>query len=200
MAPEDRRQAIVGALIPLLVERGGDVTTKEVARAAGIAEGTIFRVFPDKRSLFLAAAEEAMNPAGGEQAFDQALAGATDLRDGIVLVTNRVLDRMRLTMSVMMAVRPQLIAAFHEEKEAGRKPQIGPPAFVLKAQEDLHVRLTRLFEPYADRLAVDPATAAIALRSLIFGAHRPELGMAPSLTTDQIADLVLGGVLARKDL
>ena len=62
------------ALIPLLVERGGDVTTKEVARAAGIAEGTIFRVFPDKRSLLLAAAEEAMNPAGGEEAFDEALA------------------------------------------------------------------------------------------------------------------------------
>ena len=71
---------------------------------------------------------------------------------------------------------------------------------MLKAQEDLHVRLTRLFEPYADRLAVDPATAAIALRSLIFGAHRPELGMTPSLTPDQIADLLLGGVLARKDV
>jgi hypothetical protein len=92
------------------------------------------------------------------------------------------------------------MAAFHEEHQAGRKPQIGPPAFVLKAQEDLHVRLTRLFEPYADRLAVDPATAAIALRSLIFGAHRPELGMTPSLTPDQIADLLLGGVLSRKDI
>ena len=166
----------------------------------GIAEGTIFRVFPDKRSLFLAAAEEAMNPAGGEQAFDEALAGVTDLRDGIVLVTNRVLDRMRLTMSVMMAVRPQLIAAFHEEKEAGRKPQIGPAGLRPQGAGGPPRRLTRLFEPYADRLAVDPATAAIALRSLIFGAHRPELGMAPSLTTDQIADLVLGGVLARKDL
>ena len=64
MAPEDRRQAIVEVLIPLLVERGSDVTTKEVAQAADIAEGTIFRVFPDKRSLFLAAAEEAINPAG----------------------------------------------------------------------------------------------------------------------------------------
>ena len=161
MAPDDRRQAIVGALIPLLVERGGDVTTKEVARAAGIAEGTIFRVFPDKRSLLLAAAEEAMNPAGGEQAFDEALAGVTDLREGVVVVTNRVLDRMRLTMSVMMAVRPQLIAAFHEEKEAGAQAaRSAHRPFVLKAQEDLHGRLTRLFEPYADRLAVDPATAA----------------------------------------
>lgn len=199
MAPEDRRQAIVEVLIPLLVERGSVVTTKEVAQAAGIAEGTIFRVFPDKRSLFLAAAEEAMNPAGGEEAFDAALVGVTDLREGVLIVTRRVLDRMQLTMSVMMAVRPQLIAAFHEEKTgAGHKPQMGPPPFMLKAQNELHRRLTRLFEPHADLLAVDPATAAIALRSLIFGAHRPELGMTPSLSPDQIADLLLGGVLARK--
>jgi AcrR family transcriptional regulator len=199
MAAEDRRQAILAALIPLLVERGSEVTTKEIARAAGIAEGTIFGVFADKRSLFLAAAEEAMNPAGGQQAFDAALAGVTDLREGVIVVTARVLERMRLTMSVMMAVRPQLIAAFQEEKAAGRKPEIGPPAFVLKAQDDLHARLTRLFEPHAAHLRVDPDTAAVALRSLIFGAHRPELGMSPALTADQIADLLLGGVLARKD-
>jgi AcrR family transcriptional regulator len=199
MAAEDRRQAILAVLIPLLVDRGGEVTTKEIAQAAGIAEGTIFGVFADKRSLFLAAAEEAMNPAGGEQAFDAALAGVTDLREGVRVVTERVLERMRLTMSVMMAVRPQLIAAFHEEKAAGRKPQMGPPAFVLKAQNDLHARLTRLFEPHAADLRVDPGTAAVALRSLIFGAHRPELGMSPALTADQIADVLLGGVLSRKE-
>jgi AcrR family transcriptional regulator len=198
MAPGDRRQAILEAVIPLLVERGSEVTTKEIARAAGIAEGTIFGVFADKRSLFLAAAEEAMNPADGEQAFDAALAGVPDLREGVIVVTGRVLERMRLTMSVMMAVRPQLIAAFHEEKAAGRKPELGPPAFVLQAQNDLHVRLTRLFEPHTAQLCVDPGTAAVALRSLIFGAHRPELGMSPALTAEQIADLLLGGVLARK--
>ena len=69
---------------------------------------------------------------------------------------------------------------------------------MLKAQDDLLRRLTGLFEPHRDELAVDPDVAAIALRSLIFGASRPELGMAPVLTPDQIADLLLDGVRRRE--
>lgn len=195
MPPDDRRKAIVTALVPLLVERGGEVTTREIAQAAGIAEGTIFRVFPDKKSLLMAAAEEAINPSGGQELFDNAMAGATDLRGQIVLAAQRVLDRMLLTMSVMVAVRPHLIQAFHEDEHS--KKHMGPPAFVLKAQEDLHHRLTGLFEPHRDELAVEPEVAATALRSLIFGASRPELGMKAVLTADQIADIVLGGVLRR---
>jgi AcrR family transcriptional regulator len=195
MSPDDRRKAIVTALVPLLVERGGEVTTREIAQAAGIAEGTIFRVFPDKKSLLMAAAEEAINPSGGQELFDKAMADVTDLREQIVLAAQRVLDRMLLTMSVMVAVRPHLIQAFHEDPDS--KKHMGPPAFVLKAQEDLHRRLTGLFEPHRDELSVEPEVAATALRSLIFGASRPELGMKAVLTADQIADIVLGGVLRR---
>src|SRR6476659_10123059 len=72
MTAEDRRKAIIEVLIPLLVEKGSEVSTREIAEAAGIAEGTIFRVFPDKRSLMLAAAEEVINPAGGQADFDRA--------------------------------------------------------------------------------------------------------------------------------
>ena len=196
MTPDDRRQAIVEAVIPLLVAKGGEVTTREVAREAGIAEGTIFRVFPDKRSLLMAAAQEAINPAHGQEEFDAAMAEVTGgLRDRVIAATERVLDRMRLTMSVMIAIRPQLMAEFHE-KEHQHQPR--PPEFVTQAQEALHRRLTGLFTPYADELAVDPGTAAVALRSLIFGASRPELGMAPALTPDQIADLVLDGVRSKE--
>ena len=203
MAPDDRRKAILDVLVPLIVEKGGDVSTREIARAAGIAEGTIFRVFPDKKSLMLAAAEEAINPADGQAAFEEAMAGAEGLRAKIVVAAERVLDRMRLTMAVMMAVRQHLMAA-HEHHDhhahshdSDGKPAFGPPPFVMKAQEDLHRRLTGLFEPHRDELAVEPEVAAVALRSLIFGASRPELGMAAALTPDQIADLLLDGVRRR---
>src|ERR1700710_1603529 len=100
MSPDDRRKAIVTALVPLIVERGGEVSTREIAQAAGIAEGTIFRVFPDKRSLLLAAAEEAINPAHGQEQFHEALAGVLDLREKVVIAAGRVLERMQLTMAV----------------------------------------------------------------------------------------------------
>jgi AcrR family transcriptional regulator len=197
MSPDDRRKAIVRALVPLLVERGGEVSTREIAQAAGIAEGTIFRVFPDKRSLMLAAAEEAINPADGRVAFDEAMAGQPELRGKIVVATQRVLDRQRMTMSVMMAVRGHLMWDEDSRKADPVKKHFGPPQFVLDAQAELHRRLTGIFEAHRDELAVEPEVAALALRSLIFGASRPELGMAPALSAEQIADLLLSGVATR---
>ncbi|MGN6250491.1 MAG: TetR/AcrR family transcriptional regulator [Marmoricola sp.] len=198
LSRDERRSAILGALVPLLVERGGEVSTREVAEAAGVAEGTIFRVFADKRELMLAAAEEAINPAHGQEELEVALAGLTDLRAKVLVAVEGVLARMRLTMSVMFAIRQHLMAA-HAEQHQEHQHKPGPPAFVLAAQEDLHRRLTTLFMPHRDELAVEPAVAAAALRSLILGSSRPELGMAPVLTPDQIADLLLGGVLRKGD-
>ena len=51
MSTEDRRAEIVRATLPLLAEHGINVTTAQIAQAAGIAEGTVFRVFKDKQEL-----------------------------------------------------------------------------------------------------------------------------------------------------
>jgi AcrR family transcriptional regulator len=198
LAPDDRRRAIVAALVPLIAERGGEVSTREIAQAAGIAEGTIFRAFTDKRELMLAVAQEAMNPADGERTFREAIEGLDDLRAKVVVVAQRIQARMHLTMSVMIATRRYLMP----DEEASAPPadaKPGPPAFVVTAQSELHARLKGMFEAHRAELSVTPDVAATALRSLVFGSGRFELGVGAVLTPTDIADLLLDGLLRRND-
>ncbi|RMI46076.1 TetR/AcrR family transcriptional regulator [Streptomyces triticirhizae] len=53
---------IVAAAVPLLVEHGAAVTTSRIARAAGIGEATVFRVFRDKDEVLAACVNEVVNP------------------------------------------------------------------------------------------------------------------------------------------
>src|SRR4051794_1440094 len=62
LAPAARRAAIIEATLPLLRAHGLSITTRQIATAAGVAEGTIFGVFPDKDTLLREAVEAAFDP------------------------------------------------------------------------------------------------------------------------------------------
>ncbi len=63
LPPDERRSMIVAATLPLLLEHGDRVTSRQIAEAAGIAEGTIFRAFADKDEIIAAVVEAALDPA-----------------------------------------------------------------------------------------------------------------------------------------
>src|SRR5438477_2051959 len=62
LPPGERRAAIVAATLPLLLERGANVSTRQIAEAAHVAEGTIFAVFPDKDAVLQAVVQAALDP------------------------------------------------------------------------------------------------------------------------------------------
>src|SRR5579872_306697 len=77
MAPPLRRSMIVHAALPLLLAHGEMVTTRQIADAAGIAEGTIFRVFADKDELIEAVVDAALDFEPLERALEAIPPGAS---------------------------------------------------------------------------------------------------------------------------
>lgn len=191
MAPDERRRAIVEAVIPLLVDHGAAVTTRQIAEAAGVAEGTIYRVFPDKCALLHAAARATMDPSSGRRALAE-IDPSLDLRDTVRAVAEHLLERMEKVLAVMTAVRGALVAP--EGGGGGRPPLVGPPAFIVEANEALLESLTEVFERHRDELALAPERAALMLRSLVFGSRHPGMGHARTLTAEEIATVLVSGV------
>lgn len=196
MAPDDRRRAIIGAVLPLLRRHGPGLTTKQVAEAAGIAEGTIFRVFPDKRALLMAVAEDTVNPGHGREEMAAGLDGLPDLRSKVVATVTMLVVRMERSMLVMMALHSVLTAEGSQEPHERRA---GPPAFVVEANQRLLENLRDLlFAPHTDELRVTPEHAAVVLRSLVFGMWHPGMPRSDSsLSPDEVAGVLLDGLLGK---
>ncbi len=189
MSADERRKAIVGVVVPLLLEHGSDVSTRQIAEAAGIAEGTIFRVFPDKAALWTAAAEQTLDPEVELAELHAALEGAPDLRSKIVRTADHLLERSQRVMAVMMAMRGVWV---HDKTHSPGRP----PQFMIDANRALMSGLVELFEPHRGELSVEPEIAAAVLRSLVLGQRHPGAHADYLLTPDEVADVMLDGVRA----
>lgn len=64
LPPEARRRTLIEATQPLLATFGAQVSTRQIAEAAGVAEGTIFRVFDSKEALIRACLTDALTHEG----------------------------------------------------------------------------------------------------------------------------------------
>ncbi len=186
LAPDERRKAILEAVIPLVIERGPNVTTAEMARAAGIAEGTIFRVFPDKPTLLHEALKSSFDPAPTLERLadiERALPLEIQLRKAAAIILDRA-ERVHALAAVLRSM-----------PHGGHADHTGTHKAAIEASSMIFWGLTRLFRDEADRLAVEPARAAAAFRGLLYALTTPLCDPKELMTTDEAIDILLNGVL-----
>jgi AcrR family transcriptional regulator len=184
---EARRRAIVEAVIPLLVERGHSVTTRQMADAAGIAEGTIFRVFPDKCALIHEAVRVSIDPEPIQRQLAEIYEDAT-LEVQLDEAARILLERYEVVIALVSVMRTL--------PESGKSSHIaGPPAFIAEANTAINEALTEIFERHRDRLRITPSRAAAAFRGLIVASGHPAMGLADRLTINEAVSVLLSGVV-----
>lgn len=183
LTADARRAAILEAVVPLVLTKGPRVTTRELAEAAGVAEGTLFRVFDSKDGLVFAAARSVFSRA------DHLIElGGIDpnlpLRDRLVAVAR-----------VWQRVVGRMLGVFVAFNGVADRERLGDPRSL--ADHSVVARAERIVEdllaPDADRLRVPVAEVIRMLGGLaMMSVHPADVGYP--MSAEEVVDLLLYGV------
>jgi len=114
MTAEDRRADVLRVAVHEFAKRGYQGTsTEDVARAAGISQPYLFKMFPTKKALFLALIEHGFGRV--REAFVEAVGNATG---------DEALERMSACYSELMRDRDELLLQM-QAYAAANDPEIG---------------------------------------------------------------------------
>lgn len=186
LPPDQRREALIAATLPLVLRHGPGVTTRQIAEAADVAEGTIFRVFPDKDALMRAVSERAFDP--GQALAELAdIDGRLELRVRLVAVVEIVQRRLESIFGLIGAL------GLHGPPPAGHRPGYGGTSM----NDAFHSAIVAVVGADAVRLRVPAADLAVALRLLVFSATHPRISEGRPLAATAIVGLLLDGLLDR---
>ncbi|MET8571664.1 TetR/AcrR family transcriptional regulator [Streptomyces sp. NPDC004783] len=183
MSPEQRRAMIIQTAIPLIAEYGAAVTTAKIARAAGIGEGTIFRVFADKDELLQACVAEALSPEHAVRELD-----AIDVSQPLPTRLAEAAEALQAHMSRMGAIIGSL------GHRGGKHPGTVRGAGRDESTARIRAALVELLEPDRAALRLPPERIAALFFGLLF--IQPRTDDEPDLTAQELVEVFLHGALS----
>ena len=188
------RARLIEATIRVVQEVGyARATTRAIAETAGVAEGTIYRHFPDKQRLFFAAIQERNQTVFAWVSQLPELAGTSTVQANLT-ESLRQLAGLRndlLPLELALLTDPDL-AREHRTAMANAGPDLmalGPPG-VIAAYLAAEQRLGRI------QSGIDAGEAAIVILATLFGIalvpDDPEAGSVADRIATAVAMLMSG--------
>ena len=183
LPPDQRRDAIIDATLPLLRQHGATVSTRQIAEAADIAEGTIFRAFGDKQSLIEACVTRmfAVEPTLEKFA---ALDTSTSLEVRVGAALDILYERIAGVWVVMASLSTE------QQWQGIRRNNPGPSGNV----DVLVGGLAKVFAADGDALRCEADQAARIILTLAFANFHPRIRESSALSNEEIVDLITHGI------
>lgn len=185
LPPDERRRALIDATLPLLREHGFNVSTRHIAEAAGVAEGTIFRAFASKADLVDATIEDATSH---ERLNDRLVAEASGLP---------LHDTVTAVVGVLQAHAQDARLVFallgHRPPRADGDATCRRPSHA-ELNARVATTLEALLAPHAAHLTLAPDAAAWLVLALAFGSAFTAPEGESAFTPAAVADVLLHGI------
>jgi AcrR family transcriptional regulator len=199
MAPDERREVLVDVYLQLARAHGRRPSTSEIAAAAKVAEGTIYRAFRTKDELEEEAVQFAFCPAPVRHEI-AAIDPGLSMRDRLVAFTRILQQRFTDVFGLMTALgiappardgHDACFAAGHHLPDAGGSDECSP------RHQPLLDAITELLEGSREQFAVAPEDVIHRIRLLTFSGSHPAISDGRLLTPEEIVDTILDGVRIR---
>ena len=170
------------------MQYGRDVSTRQIADAAGIAEGTIFRVFPNKDAVIDAVIKDAFET-------ESTIAALLRIDPSLDLET-----RLEQAVEVLEARVRRVVAMFGALRRAPMPPPSSDEhaAHERRGREDnakISIALAAVIGPDASRFRLSVEHVTDLLRGLVFTVTHPAIGATFSCEPRVIVDILLHGIL-----
>ncbi len=177
LSVEDRQAKIIETTMPLLVEYGTGLTSKQIAEAAGVAEGTIFRAFGDKEALIDATIKKFLDPEPLRRDL-RAIPEDLSLDDKMLRIVELMAKRFSEVFRVMAAIR---------------KPH--QPAH--NARKIFAEIISEVLAPHLEELNFSPERCGHAIRLVTFAASIKPFNTGMEFESQELTTILLYGLAGK---